>query len=129
MVYEKLVQILNRKLDLSLVTMTSLDCMSVGYFLKCFLRNSRKIILNLSNCSINGHSIGLIIGEHSSAGALHGVTVLDISENMIGNDGIAHIATALQINTTMRKLRISSCSISDEGAESLAGALGAEYQT
>ena len=69
MVYEKLVQILNRKLDLSLVTMTSLDCMSVGYFLKCFLRNSRKIILNLSNCSINGHSIGLIIGEHSSAGA------------------------------------------------------------
>ena len=42
---------------------------------------------------------------------------------MIGNNGIAHIATALQINTTMRKLRISNCSISDEGAESLAGAL------
>ena len=66
--YEKLVQILNRKLDLSLVTMTSLDCMSVGYLLKCFLRNCRKISLNLSNCSIDGHSIGLIIGEYSSAG-------------------------------------------------------------
>ena len=38
-------------------------------------------------------------------------------------DGIAHIATALQKNATLRTLDISSSSISDEGSESLARAL------
>ena len=48
---------------------------------------------------------------------------MNISHNKIGNNGIAHIATTLQKNTTMTELRINGCSISDEGAESLARAL------
>ena len=55
--------------------------------------------------------------------AHHGVTHLNIRTSDISDNGIAHIATALQTNTTMRSLQISRCSISDEGAESLAGAL------
>ena len=51
------------------------------------------------------------------------MTKLIFSNNKIGNNGIAHIATTLQKNTTMRELRINGCSISDEGAKSLARAL------
>ena len=111
------------------VTLSSLDCMSVGFFIAFVLRNSSKLCINLSSCSIDDHSIGLVMGELSKnaeacpAGVLQGVATLLISDNKIGDNGLAHIATALQKNTTMRSLSISRCSISDEGAESLARTL------
>ena len=103
--------------------------MSVGYFLALVCRNSRKLRVNLSFCGINDHSFGLMMGELSKhaeacpAGALHGVTELDIGDNYIGDKAIALISTALQTNTTMTKLNISGCNMSDDGAESLARAL------
>ena len=120
---------LNGILDLSEVTLSPLDCMSVGYFLALVCRNSRKLRVNLSICSVNDHSLGLMMGELSKhteacpAGALHGVTELDISCNDIGDKAIALISTALQTNTTMTKHIITKCNMSDDGAESLARAL------
>ena len=61
--------------------------------------------------------------EACPAGALHGVTELDISGNNIGDKGIALISTALQTDATMTRLNITKCNISDDGAESLARAL------
>ena len=127
--YEKLIPILDGKLNLSCVTLSPLDCMSVGYFLAFVLRNCRKLKVNLFHCGIDDHSFCLMMGELSKhaeacpAGALHGVTELDISGSKIGDNGIAYIATALQTNTTMTELDISLCNMSDEGAESLARAL------
>ena len=127
--YSKFCARLNGIPDLSEVSMSPLDCMSVGYFLALVCRNSRKLRVNLSLCDINDHSFGLMMGELSKhaeacpAGALHGVTELDISGNKIGDKGIALISTALQTNTTMAKLDISVCNMSDDGAESLARAL------
>ena len=127
--YNKIIRRLNGKLSLVDFTLSPLDCMSVGFFLAIVLRNSSKLRINLSNCSIDGHSISLMMGELSKhaeacpAGALQGVTELIISDNKIGDNGIAHIATALQTNTTMTELNITQCSISDKGAESLAIAL------
>ena len=127
--YRKLIPRLDGILDLSWVTLSPLDCMSVGYFLAFVLRNSRKLKVNLSHCGIDDHSFGLMMRELSKhaeacpAGSLHGVTELDISENKIGDNGIVHIATALLTNTTMKKLDIHICDMSDEGAESLARAL------
>ena len=78
---------------------------------------------------MHDHSFGLMMGELSKhaetcpAGALHGVTELNISSNKIGDTSIAFIAATLQTNTTMTMLDISRCSMSDEGAESLARAL------
>ena len=122
--YEKIIPRLNGKLYLSTVTLSPLDCMSVGYFLAFVLRNSRELSEVYLPC-INDHSIHLMMRElskHGEADALHGVIKLqmEISGESIG---IAHIATALQTNTTMRTLNISHSSISDEGAESLARAL------
>ena len=111
------------------ISLSPLDCMSVGYFLALVCRNSRKLSVYLSYCGINDHSFGLMMGELSKhaeacpAGALHGVTELDISYNEIGDKGIALISTALQTNTTMTTLNISGCNMSDDGAESLARAL------
>ena len=127
--YSKFFTRLNGILDLSEVSLSPLDCMSVGYFLALVCRNSRKLRVNLSLCDINDHSFGLIMGELSKhaeacpAGALHGVTELDMSGNKIGDKTIALISTALQTNTTMTKLNITACNMSDDGAESLARAL------
>ena len=128
--YSKFFPRLNGILDLSDVTLSPLDCMSVGYFLALVCRNSRKLRVYLSRCGINGHSFGLMMGELSKraeacpAGALHGVTELNIRGNNIGEkNGIALISTALQTNTTMTRIDITECNISDDGAESLARAL------
>ena len=49
---------------------------------------------------------------------------MDISGNDIGDDGIAHLATALQANTTMKILNIGfNFDVAVNGAESLGRAL------
>ena len=127
--YSKIFPRLNGILGMTSVNLSPLDCMSVGYFLALVCRNSRKVRVDLSRCGINDHSFGLMMGELSKhaeacpAGALHGVTELDISHNEISDKGIALISTALQTNTTMKTLNISLCNMSDDGAESLARAL------
>ena len=74
--------------------------------------------------------MGLLLGELSKhdeacpAGVLQGVTVLDISGNNIGDDGIAHLATVLQVSTTIKRLDIrGNCGIAVKGARSLGRAL------
>ena len=128
--YQELFLRLNGILYLSgIITLSPLDCMSVGYFLAFVLRNSRELKLDLSSCNIDDHSIGLMMGELSKhaeacpAGALHGVTELNINGNEIGDNGIVHIATALQTNTTITELNISRCRLSGKGVKSLARAI------
>ena len=106
--YQKITASLDGKLNLSAVTLSPLDCMSVGYFLAFVLRNCRELKVNLLFCGIDDHSFCLMMVELSKhaeacpAGALHGVTELNISGNEIGDNGIAHIATALQTNNTLK---------------------------
>ena len=127
--YSKMFPRLIGILGMSCVTLSTLDCMSVGYFLAYVCRNSRKLSVNLSRCGINDHSFGLMMGELSKhaegfpADALRGVTELNISCNNIGDKGIALISTALQTNTAMTRRYVTKCNMSDDGAESLARAL------
>ena len=127
--YSKIFPELYGILDFTMTTLSPLDCMSVGYFLAMVCRNSRKLSAMFNKCDIDDHSFGLMIGELSKhaeacpAGALHGVTKLNISSNKISDKGIALISTALQANTTMTTLDITTCKMSDDGAESLARAL------
>ena len=99
----------------------------LGYFLAFLLRNNGELEVNFSQCNIDDHSIGLMMGELSKhADQAHTVCVLglDISGNKIGNKGLVHVATVVQSNTTvLRTLKIAGCSTSDEGVESLARAL------
>ena len=129
LLYTKIISRLNGEMSLNGVTLSPLDCLSVGYFLSLVLKNNIELSVNLSDCSIDNHSIGLMMRELSKhadacpAGALHGVTELIIISNKIGDNGIAHIATALQTNTTMRRLNMENCSVSFEGVDSLTRAL------
>ena len=128
--YQQIVPRLNGLINLSHTTMSPLDCLAFGYFLAFVLKNTRELCVDLSYCSIDDHSLCVLMGElskHALAtreGILHRVTSLKFGDNKIGDSGIARIANALLTSTTMRKLDINSCDISDVGAESLATALG-----
>ena len=117
--------------------MTPLDCMSIGYFLALLLRAGGKVLVYLSDCSIDDYSLGLLLkvfsrhAEVCPAGVMQAaVTKLDISKNnKITEIGIARIvrtnitsnlkadlcgikkmeslARALAVNSTLKALDIS----------------------
>ena len=123
LLYEKISQRLNGILDFK-ITLSPLDCMSIGYFL-AFVRINKYVFFT-NSCGINGQSLSLMMGEltkHAKACPLLEVESLKFDFNKIGDSGIAVIATVLQTNTTIRELRVDNCGISDEGAEILASAL------
>ena len=84
--------------------------MSVRYFLAFAHMAGVLLRVRLIGCSIDDHSLILLLAELSRhaeacpAGVLQGATYLDIRENNIGDDGIARLATALQANTTLEIL-------------------------
>ena len=131
LLYQEINQRLNGELEIDYVSLTPFDCMSVGYFLAFALRTGELLNITLQNCSIDDHSLCLLLGELSRlndeacpAAILQGVAKLDISWNNIGDDGIARLATALQANTTIKLLCISAnFSIAVNGAKSLGRAL------
>ena len=75
--------------------------MSVGYFLAYALRAGRLISVTLDLCTIDNHSLDLLLEELSRhveacpAGVLQGVTKLNLGHNKIGDKGIAKIANSL----------------------------------
>ena len=128
--YQQIVPKLNGKIYLLRITLSPLDCAAFGYFLALILRsNTSELRLVLHSCSIDDHTLCVLMGELSKhaevcrEGVFHGVTELSINFNNIGDKGIAYIATALHTNTTMRKLNVNGCHISNVGAESIARAL------
>ena len=130
LLFQKISQGLNSRLQIFHVALTPFDCMSVGYFLAFALRAGELLSVRLESCSIDDHSLGLLLGElarHEEAcpaGVLQGVTELHISNNNIGDDGIAHLATAFQANTTLKILDIGcDRGITVNGAKSLGRAL------
>lgn len=52
------------------------------------------------------------------------VTELDLSENALGNKGVAFISEGIATSQTLRALRIDKCDFDSVGAQSLANALG-----
>ena len=64
--YQEIVRKLNGKIDLSRVTMNSLDCMVFGYFLSFILRNTSELCIDLSHCSIDDHSLCVLMESSPS---------------------------------------------------------------
>ena len=126
--YQQIIPRLSRGVYLSGVTMTSLDCMSIGFFMALLFRAGGKVSVHLSHCGIDDHSLGLLVGEvfcrHAEvcpAGVMQAcVTELDISRNInITGIGIAHV---IRTNIT-NKLKARLCGISNLKMEPLARAL------
>ena len=135
LLYRKIIVRLNGELRVVNVTLTPFDCISVGYFLAFALKAGKlqSVALTIASCSIDDHSLGLLLSELSRhaeawpAGVLQGVTKFNISYNDIGDDGIARLAIALQANTIMVTLKVLNISgnhgIAVNGAKSLSRAL------
>ena len=130
LLYQKIIPRLNGGLWISGVALTPFDCMSIGYFLAFVLRAGELRSVGLRGCSIDDRSLALLLlelcrrGEACPTSVLQGVTELDISGNNIGDDGIACLASVLQVNTTMKILDIfDNNGVAVNGANSLARAL------
>ena len=131
LLYKKIIERLDsRQLLIAYVALTSFDCLSIGYFLAFAPKAEELLSVKLTGCSIDDHSLGLLLGELSRhneacpAGSLKGVIELDISGNNIGDDGLVYVATALGAKSTMKVLNIMlSRRIAVNGAKSLGSAL------
>ena len=107
--YQQIIPRLNGVLALSGINLNPHDCISVGYFLAFVLRfNAAYISVDISSCSIDDHSLSLLLVElskhYAAAYPGDGVSELRISRNNISEDGIDKIASALRENRTMTKL-------------------------
>ena len=92
-------------LDLTFTTLTSLDCMSVGYFLSCVCVTTRgEFRVDLSGCSIDDHKCRFLtrclcrcpVPNSTATGWLH----MNMKFNDIHERGAQHIADVLQ-NTSI----------------------------
>ena len=120
--FKKMTRRLKGNLYLFEITLSPLDCMSVGYFLAFVLKKTTELRINLKYCGIiNDHSFGLMMGELSKqhTGAKE-VTALDITGNEISD---SCIASALQSSMMVRTLYVGGITVTDEGTLSLAATL------
>ena len=125
--YQKIIPRLNGGINFHNITMTPLDCMSIGYFMAMVVRAGGEVSVRLSRCGIDDYSLGLLAGEFSRhaevrpAGVMQAcVTVLNINGNYkITEIGIIRV---LQANIS-KGLHACNCGLSNLEAESLARAL------
>ena len=129
--FEQMVRTLNSEVDLCLLSLSPMDCLSVHYFLSSIRTVvTGQIELNLSDCSIDDQCLGMLLGistEHAETSCTS--SVLEPVENLIleGNEytgtGIAYIARALISNNTLKTLMVGSESVTHMGLVPLLEAL------
>ncbi|KAA0704455.1 Ribonuclease inhibitor [Triplophysa tibetana] len=84
-------------------------------------KKSKLEILRLSSCDVKEKScsgLASVLGSDSS-----GLRELDLSNNQLQDSGVNLLSAGLQKNSTLEILKLSNCSITEEGYKSLASAL------
>jgi len=122
---------LKSRVDLSFISLSPMDCLSVHFFLSSIRTLAKeKIDLDISNCSIDDQCLGMLLGistEHaetfSTSGVLESVETLEVTGNKYIDTGIAYIARALISNNTLKTLIVGNDSITDMGLVPLLEAL------
>ena len=131
MFYEQLVQNLKSIVDLSPISLSPMDCLSVHYFLSSIRTLvKRKLNLNLTGCRINDQCLGMLLGistEHaetsSTSGVLESLETLEVEGNKYTDTGIAYITKALISTNTLKILWVGTDSVTDMGLVPLLEAL------
>ena len=129
--YEQLVHTLKSSVDLSSISLSPMDCLSVHYFLSSIKTLAEgKIDLNISGCRIDDQCLGMLLGistEHaetsSTSGVLESVETLRVMFNEYTDTGIAYISRALISNNTLKTLWIGHHNVTDMGLVPLLEAL------
>ena len=128
---EQMVCTLNSEVDLSLISLSPMDCLSVHYFLSSIRTVvTGQIELDLTHCSIDDQCLGMLLGistEHAetscTSSVLESVETLKVELNEYTDTGIAYIARALISNNTLKALMVGNNSITDMGLVPLLEAL------
>ena len=110
-------------INLSDISLSPMDCLSVHYFLSSIRTVARgQIDLNISYCSIDDQCLGILLGisaDHSetssTSGVLESIETLQVEHNEYTDTGIGYIARALISNSTIKTLYVGNVSITDMG--------------
>ena len=121
--FEEMVRALKSKVNLSDISLSPMDCLSVHYFLSSIRIVARgQIDLNISLCSIDDQCLGMLLGistEHSetssTSGVLESVVTLHVELNEYTDTGIGYITRALTSNSTIKTMYVGSHSVTDMG--------------
>ena len=119
--YELLLQNLKSRIDLSPISLSPMDCLSVHYFLSSIRTLVKgKIDLDISLCGIDDQCLGMLLGistEHaetsSTSGVLESVETLEVDSNKYTETGIAYITRALISNNTLKELNVGTGGLTD----------------
>ena len=130
-IYEQFLHNLKSRVDLSFISLSPMDCLSVHYFLSSIRTLAKgKINLYINVCSIDDQCLGMLLGistEHaetsSTSGVLESVETLQMLGNKYTDTGIAYITRALISNNTLKTLCIGNDSVTDMGLVPLLEAL------
>ena len=129
--YEQLLHTLKSRLDLSDISLSPTDCLSVHYFLSSIRTLVKGTInLNVAVCSIDDQCLGMLLGrstEHaetsSISGVIESVETLQVLGNKYSDTGIAYITRALFSNNTLKTLSVGNDNVTDMGLVPLLEAL------
>ena len=132
---EQMVHALKLQVNLHLIFLSPMDCLSVRYFLSSIRTVARgQINLNISNCSIDDQCLAMLLGissEHtetsSTSGVLESVEALHMPFNQYTDTGVVYIARALVSNSTIKKLKVGNSSVTDMGLVPLLEALPRQH--
>ena len=129
--FKQMVRTLNSRVNLHLISLSPMDCLSVYYFLSSIRTVvTGHIELNLFDCSIDDQCLSMLLGistEHAetscTSNVLEPVETLLVEVNGYTDTGIAYIARALISNNTLKTLMVGNDSVTDMGLVPLLEAL------
>ena len=129
--FEQLVQNLKSIVDLSHISLSPMDCLSMRYFLSSIRALAKgKIYLDIAGSGIDDQCLGMLLGistEHaetsSTSGVLESVETLRVNSNKYTDTGSAYITRALISNNTLETLWVGTKNVTDMGLVPLLEAL------
>ena len=116
------------KLDLISMSLSSQDCLSIGYFLASIAVSCiGNIIVSLGSCSLKDTGVKILMQSLCRSLNPNNEIISNLSiklpYNMITGDGASYIADALKSTSVLRKLNLWCNSIGDKGLQYIAEAL------
>lgn len=89
------------------------------------LKETKLLTLSLRFCKIDPNGVKRIADCINSFSTYVTLTRLNLSSNFLGDEGVAHLATALRVNRSLLILNLADNQITDKGCEIIAETLQA----
>ena len=130
--FKRMIHVLSGLIDLSCITLTPLDCLSVNFFISSYIKTgaSGRIVLRLSDCEIDDQFIGLLLGIIVNPVScvpcvLEPIRTLELARNNFTNTGIDCLAKALNrvSNSNLEELEVGNKGVTNMGLVALLEAI------